>query len=88
MDVVYETANLIDAHRVRLALEPAGIPTLVRGEALLRGVGELPACGLLAVCVPGSCGPEAKALVEALPPVTGVVQAPVQRSWPHGVPPP
>lgn len=67
MRVVYEPANLIDAHLVRHALEDAGIPAFVRGEALLGGVGQLPACGLLAVCVADTCWPQARALVEALP---------------------
>ena len=67
MRVVYEPANLIDAHLVRHALEDAGIPAFVRGEALLGGVGQLPACGLLAVCVADACWPQARALVEALP---------------------
>ena len=36
MRTVYEAANLIDAHLVRQALEAAGIPAFVRGEALRR----------------------------------------------------
>lgn len=31
MDVVYQAANLIDAHLVRIAPEQAGIPAFVRG---------------------------------------------------------
>lgn len=83
MRVVYEAANLIDAHLVRHALEGAGIPAFVRGEALLGGIGELPACGLVAVCVPDVAWPEADALVRALPLVAGeprVAEAP----WPTG----
>ncbi len=67
MHVVYEAANLIDAHLVRHALEQAGIPAFVRGEALLGGLGELGVFGLVAVCVPAPCALEARALVEALP---------------------
>ena len=83
MQVVYEAANLIDAHLVRHALEDAGIPVFVRGEALLGGVGELPACGLLAVCVPDAAWPEADALVRSLPLVVG--EAPDHDApWPAG----
>jgi hypothetical protein len=67
MEVVYRATHLFDAHLVRMALEQAGIPAFVLGEALLGGVGELPACGLVTVCVPPSCGDGARALVEALP---------------------
>jgi hypothetical protein len=83
MRVVYEAANLIDAHLVRHALEDAGIPAFVRGEALLGGVGELPACGLVAVCVPEAAWPEADALVRSLPLVVG---EPRERDdpWPAG----
>ena len=83
MQVVYEAANLIDAHLVRHALEDAGIPVFVRGEALLGGVGELPACGLVAVCVPDMAWPEADALVRSLPLVVG--QSPDRDGpWPAG----
>ena len=71
MRVVHEAGNLIDAYLVRHALEDAGIPVFVRGEALLGGVGELPACGLLAVCVPGICWPQARAVIESLPLLAG-----------------
>lgn len=67
MRVVYEAANLIDAHLVRHALEETGIPVFLRGEALLGGMGELPLFGVVAVCVPESAWPEARALVETLP---------------------
>ena len=52
MKVVYEAANLIDAHLVRHALEAAEIPVFLRGEQLLGGMGELPLFGVIAVCVP------------------------------------
>jgi hypothetical protein len=71
MQVVYEAWNLIDAYLVRHALEDTGIPVFVRGEALLGGVGELPACGLVAVCVPDGCWPQARAVVESLPLLAG-----------------
>lgn len=67
MRVVYEAANLIDAHLVRHALEAAGIPVFLRGEHLLGGIGELPLFGVVAVCVPDAAWPEARAIVEALP---------------------
>lgn len=83
MRVVYEAANLIDAHLVRHALEAAGIPAFVRGEALLGGVGELPACGLVAVCVPHVAWPDADALVRGLPLVAGEPR-PADDPWPAG----
>ena len=66
MRVVYEAAHVIDAHLVRHALEAAGIPVFIRGEALLGGLGELGVFGLVAVCVPQPCWPEARAVVESL----------------------
>lgn len=66
MKVVYEAANLIDAHLVRHALEAAEIPVFLRGEQLLGGMGELPLFGLIAVCVPDVAWPEAREIVEAL----------------------
>ena len=71
MEVVYRATHLFDAHLVRMALEQAGIPVFVLGEALLGGVGELPACGLLTVCVPPSCGESARTVVGALPLLAG-----------------
>ena len=67
MKVVYEAANLIDAHLVRHALEAEGIPVFLRGESLLGGMGELPLFGVVAVCVPDVAWPEAKGIVDALP---------------------
>lgn len=66
MRVVYEAGQLFDAYLVRHALEDAGIPVFVRGESLVGGVGELPASGLLAVCVPEAAWSEARRIVEAL----------------------
>ena len=66
MKVVYEAANLIDAHLVRHALEAAEIPVFLRGEQLLGGMGELPLFGLIAVCVPDAAWPEARDVVDAL----------------------
>ena len=66
MRTVYEAANLIDAHLVRQALEAAGIPAFVRGEALTGGIGELGVFGLVAVMVPELAWPQARAHVEAL----------------------
>lgn len=73
MHAVYEAANLIDAYLVRHALEAAGIPVFVRGEALVGGIGELPACGLLAVCVPGDRREQAQDVIAALPLLAGTV---------------
>ena len=67
MRVVYEAANVIDAHLVRHALEDADIPVFLRGEALLGGMGELPLFGVVAVCVPEAAEAEARAIVAALP---------------------
>ena len=66
MRVVYEAEHVIDAHLVRHALERAGIPAFVRGEALLGALGEVGVYGLVVVCVPDPCWPQARALVEAL----------------------
>ena len=71
MQVVYEAAHLIDAHLVRHALEDAGIPVFVRGEALLGGIGDLPACGLVAVCVPDAAWPQARSIVAGMPLAAG-----------------
>jgi hypothetical protein len=67
MKVVYEAANLIDAHLVRHALEAAEIPVFLRGEQLLGGMGELPLFGVIAVCVPDMAWPQAREIVDALP---------------------
>lgn len=66
MQTVYEAANVIDAHLVRQALEAAGIPAYVRGEALTGGIGELGVFGLVAVMVPELAWPAARAVVEEL----------------------
>jgi hypothetical protein len=67
MKVVYEAANLIDAHLVRHALEAEEIPVFLRGEQLLGGMGELPLFGLVAVCVPDVALPRAQDIVAAMP---------------------
>lgn len=66
MKSVYDAANLIDAYLVRHALEDAGIPVFIRGEALTGGIGELPMHGLLQVCVPEAAWTAADAVVRAL----------------------
>ena len=66
MKPVYDAANLIDAHLVRHALEDAGIPVFIRGEALTGGIGELPVYGMVQVCVPDTAWPAADAVVRAL----------------------
>lgn len=67
MKVVYEAANVIDAHLVRHALEDAGLPVFLRGEALVGGMGELPLFGVVAVCVPEAALPAAREIVQAMP---------------------
>lgn len=67
MKVVYEAANLIDAHLVRHALEAQEIPVFLKGEALLGGMGELPLFGTIVVCVPDVVWPEASDIVASLP---------------------
>ena len=66
MRSVYEAANLIDAHLVRQALEHAGIPAWVRGEALTGGMGDLGVFGLLAVMVADDQWTPAREMVDAL----------------------
>lgn len=67
MKVVYEAANLIDAHLVRHALEAQEIPVFLKGESLLGGMGELPLFGTILVCVPDVVWPEASQIVASLP---------------------
>lgn len=66
MRTVYEAAHLIDAHLVKHALEQAGIPAFVRGEALVGGLGELGVFGLVAVMVADAAVPRARAVIAAL----------------------
>ena len=56
MKIVYEAANLIDAHLVRHALEAAEIPVFLRGEQLIGGMGELPLFGVSQECRAGTRG--------------------------------
>ncbi|MBU8975415.1 MULTISPECIES: DUF2007 domain-containing protein [unclassified Lysobacter] len=67
MKVVYQAANLIDAHLVRHALEAQEIPVFLQGEALTGGMGELPLFGTILVCVPDVVWPEASDIVATLP---------------------
>ncbi|BDU15684.1 DUF2007 domain-containing protein [Lysobacter auxotrophicus] len=67
MKIVYQAANLIDAHLVRHALEAGEIPVFLQGEALTGGMGELPLFGAILVCVPDVIWPQAKEIVDALP---------------------
>lgn len=66
MRTVYDAANVIDAHLVKHALEDAGIPAFVRGEALTGGIGELGVFGLVAVMVADAAEPAARAVVAQL----------------------
>ena len=81
MQVVYEADHVIDAHLVLHALQDAGIPAFIRGEALLGGLGELGVFGLVAVCVPSACWPDARGVVERL----GLGEAPPAPDMPPGV---
>ena len=71
MRVVYEAGHLIDAHLVRHALEQAGFAVFVLGEALLGGLGELPMCVNVKVCVADDDWAQARAIVQTLPIVVG-----------------
>ena len=66
MKVVYDAANVIDAHLVRDALEAEDIPVFLKGEALVGGMGELPLFGVVQVCVPEAAWPRARSVVESL----------------------
>lgn len=85
MKPVYDAANLIDAHLVRHALEDAGIPVFIRGEALTGGMGELPLDGVLQVCVPEVAWPQADAVVKALD--LGATDASDEPGWSPGLAP-
>lgn len=74
MRIVYEASHVIDAYLVLHALQDADIPAFIRGEALVGGLGELGVFGLVAVCVPDACWPEARAVVDTL----GLGDAPSQ----------
>ncbi|MBN7135398.1 hypothetical protein A7A76_11505 [Lysobacter enzymogenes] len=84
MRVVYEAAHLIDAHLVRHALEDAGIPVFLRGEALVGGMGELPLFGAVQVCVPDPAWPQADEVVQAL----GLGDPPAEPEPPAALSPP
>jgi hypothetical protein len=86
MKVVYEAANLIDAHLVKHALEDADIPVFLRGEALVGGMGELPLFGVVAVCVPDSVWPEASEIVAAMPLLEPSAEADEAGEAPDGLP--
>lgn len=83
MKVVYDAANIIDAHLVRHALEAAEIPVFLKGEALVGGMGELPLFGVVQVCVPDSAWPQAREVVDALDLGQGVDEA-EQADWGDG----
>lgn len=54
MRTVYEASNLTDAHLVRHAFERTGILALVRSDAMLGGISELPPIGPVAVAAADS----------------------------------
>ena len=65
MKSVYPAANPIDAHLVADLLEHEDIRAIVRGADLAGAVGELPAIGLIEVCVADEDAPRARELVAA-----------------------
>ncbi|MEO6227505.1 MAG: DUF2007 domain-containing protein [Thermomonas sp.] len=65
MRTVYDASNVTDAHLVRQALERAGILSLVRGEAMLGGISELPPIGPVAVAAPESEWGQVHGVVES-----------------------
>lgn len=66
MQAVYEAENSIDAHLAKAWLEQAGLSPWIRGEFLGGALGELPAHGVLAVCVPAQQVQAAREALEAL----------------------
>lgn len=76
MQAVYEAENSIDAHLARVWLEQAGLSPWIRGEFLGGALGELPAHGVLAVCVPVHQVPAARQALEELQRVRCGEQAP------------
>ena len=66
MHTVYHAENLFDAHLVKDALEHAEIPAFISGEYLTGGVGQLPAMDYIAVMVPESAAPAARAIVREI----------------------
>lgn len=66
MHIVYHAENLFDAHLVKDALEHAEIPAFISGEYLTGGVGQLPAMDYIAVMVPESALPAARAIVRGV----------------------
>jgi hypothetical protein len=66
MHIAYRAQSLIDAHLVKDALERAEIPAFVTGEFLTGGIGQLPACDLVAVMVPDTCAAQAQTIVRAV----------------------
>ncbi|MFD0740288.1 DUF2007 domain-containing protein [Lysobacter koreensis] len=63
MTPVYEAANSTDAYLVKNLLEQAGVPSYIRGEYLQGGLGDLPAGGLIHVCVADSQAEHAREIV-------------------------
>ncbi|KAB7765196.1 DUF2007 domain-containing protein [Xanthomonas maliensis] len=66
MQIAYRAAHLIDAHLAKHALEDAGLTAFVFGESLLGGAGELPAFGMVQVCVADEDLAQAQAVLATL----------------------
>ena len=66
MRIVYQAENILDAHLVRGALEHQGVRAYVAGEYLTGAIGQLPACGLVAVMVDERDIDVARDVIEAL----------------------
>jgi hypothetical protein len=63
MVTVYTAQMITDAYLIKGLLENHGIPAYVSGEHLQGGIGELPAMGLITVCVGESLADQATALI-------------------------
>ncbi len=87
MQVIYQAGSVLDAHLVRHALAHDGTPVCIGGEALLGGLGELPAWALLAVCLPESRWPEARALCEGWSSSFDQARADAPQPWPDAAVP-
>lgn len=51
MEPVFQAADTIEAHIIKGMLEAHGIPATVSGNFLTGAAGELPASGMVSVCV-------------------------------------
>ena len=66
MQTVYNADSIVDAQIAKDALDAAGIPAFISGEALIGGMGQLPARGFIRVMVPDSAMAEAQRILEEM----------------------